>query len=71
MRAKKTAVEITRLCDDVPVQMDSRLREMHLGCFQGLTVGEIFQNQALARHYTEFNNTEDVCAPEGGERYGY
>ena len=45
------------------------MRGMHLGQFQGLTVGEIFQDQDLARHYTEFNNTEDVCAPGGGERY--
>lgn len=67
-RAKKTADEITSLCPDLPIHLDPRLREMHMGQFQGLTVGEIFQDSPLAQKYTAFIQDKKICAPEGGER---
>ena len=62
-RAYETAVALAD-CNDLAVRVDARLRETHLGDWQGMTHHEVDAMSPGAR----FSWREDAtCAPHGGE----
>jgi len=64
-RATATAAVLSELCG-VPVELDPRLREMHLGIRQGLTLREAFDRWPAQMH--AWRSGADVRL-EGGETY--
>lgn len=67
-RTRQTAEEIGSLLG-LEIRTDQRLREMHLGEFQGSTMPELLQNSDRAKQYSEFHRSEHSRAPDG-ERFG-